>query len=393
MMNENGLLRFEGNKKILFVTNAYPPTPAAAAVVHKNLLDNFHADVFAIATTKTGFENKMVDNREVRQSMINYSLEHFSGKLHKFSLSFQRKWGLLNLDRIIKREKPAAIVASYPDMHFLEMGYRAAKKHELPFFPFFHDTMAEALFNTPLRLRAKNLQDEVFAYSKEIFVMSDGMADLYKKKYGLKAIPLKHTYNEPIPNTLPTGVPEKMALWGGDVYDINQRGVKRISDFLKNNGYGLMMTTGRSYSDLALLGIRGSHIKRYFFPSRADYIDNLKKMEILILAIDWPDESKMHEDELATIFPTKTIEYLAAGRPIIVHCPEHYFLSKFFKKHDCGILVNTRDPGEINKLISSPLEDLELLQKRVRNGFLTLQQFNGKKIGRMFKNTIDANVG
>ena len=68
---------------------------------------------------------------------------------------------------------------------------------------------------------------------------------------------------------------------------------------------------------------------------------------VLLLALDAPHESNVHRDELATIFPTKTPEYLASGRPVFAHCPSDYFLARFLNEHGCGAVVSEDDDNAI----------------------------------------------
>ena len=48
-------------------------------------------------------------------------------------------------------------------------------------------------------------------------------------------------------------------------------------------------------------------------------------------------------DEFRTIFPTKTIEYLISGRPILAHSPADAFLTKFLVENDCALVVDRPD--------------------------------------------------
>jgi glycosyltransferase involved in cell wall biosynthesis len=46
---------------------------------------------------------------------------------------------------------------------------------------------------------------------------------------------------------------------------------------------------------------------------------------------------------IKTSSPGKLGDYLAAGRPILVHAPHESFVSQYFRKHQCGIVVDSRD--------------------------------------------------
>jgi glycosyltransferase involved in cell wall biosynthesis len=76
---------------------------------------------------------------------------------------------------------------------------------------------------------------------------------------------------------------------------------------------------------------------------------------------------------LKTSAPGKTAEYLALGRPILVHAPEDTFVSWYFKQQDCGIVIDQPDvaalAGKLRELFSHP-EIGTRLSKRAREAFL-----------------------
>jgi glycosyltransferase involved in cell wall biosynthesis len=61
-----------------------------------------------------------------------------------------------------------------------------------------------------------------------------------------------------------------------------------------------------------------------------------------------------------TAAPGKMAEYLAAGRPILVHAPPDSFLASYFRDHECGIVVDRGDPAELAAALESVLTDAAL---------------------------------
>jgi glycosyltransferase involved in cell wall biosynthesis len=110
---------------------------------------------------------------------------------------------------------------------------------------------------------------------------------------------------------------------------------------------------------------------------------------LLLLALSWPDESKIHEDELGTIFPTKTPEYLASGNLIVVHCPSTYFLARFLQENDCGIVIDTKSPEEMQQKLQAALSDVENVDRLRRNALKAAEMFQIEKVASVFSNTIE----
>jgi len=178
--------------------------------------------------------------------------------------------------------------------------------------------------------------------------MSQGMADFYQQRYKITTQPLPHSYPEPLSGTLPEKAPLQQVFWGGGIYGINRNAVRRVSAALKQRGHTFVLSTTVPAKLLTKWEILGEHVQLKFYPKRADYLRALQQQSVLVLALDWPDESTVHRDELATIFPTKTPEYLASGCPILVHCPEDYFLARFIREHQCGIVVSERSKDALD---------------------------------------------
>jgi glycosyltransferase involved in cell wall biosynthesis len=56
-------------------------------------------------------------------------------------------------------------------------------------------------------------------------------------------------------------------------------------------------------------------------------------------------------------FPTKLAEYLAAGRPIIVHAPSYATAASYVREHDCGVVVDRPDVEALVEAIDQLLGD------------------------------------
>jgi glycosyltransferase involved in cell wall biosynthesis len=125
-----------------------------------------------------------------------------------------------------------------------------------------------------------------------------------------------------------------------------------------------------------------------FYRQRADYLKAMQQQGVLILALNWPDETPQHEDELATIFPTKTPEYLATGRPIVVHCPEHYFLARFFRENRCGLVVTERSIEALVQAIRHLLEDPVAVSELRQSALTAARIFSADQIARRFQTVV-----
>jgi glycosyltransferase involved in cell wall biosynthesis len=309
----------------------------------------------------------------------------FSSRLDRTWQNWLMPLRISSLVRIVERTKPGVLVAVYPDYHFLAAAREAANRARIPWVAYLHDTLGEGLANTDLAARAARLQEQVFSEASRILVMSRGMADLYSEEYGLSCTSIEHTYPEPIPTDLPGTEPARQAFWSGAIYSINERALARCAEALGRIACPFLLATDASLSDLARRGFTGDHLRVNFFSRRPEYLNVLRQQSLLVLSLSWPDESSVHESELSTIFPTKTPEYLASGRPILVHCPEHYFLARFFREHGCGIAVTERSIEALTDACSELLHHPDRAEEMARSALSTARMFSPCRVATAFQ--------
>src|SRR5947209_17739116 len=58
-----------------------------------------------------------------------------------------------------------------------------------------------------------------------------------------------------------------------------------------------------------------------------------------------------------TAAPGKVGEYLASGRPVLVHAPRGSFVSWYFREHECGLVVDEDDPRALARGLVKLLGD------------------------------------
>lgn len=297
------------------------------------------------------------------------STAHFAGFNYSFLPKRLLVYGHL-ISRLIARRKiaslirkynPAFIIAAYPQLTLFSAAVKEAERHGIPYFAYLHDTIEEALSRGSLKKQAAEIQKMVFRSAAGVFVISDGMQELYARKYGLETTVVRHIYPEDIFPVTQSG--NGRAFWSGAVYGINHRALARLVRACAHEGMAATFTGNTPASDLQLFGFPTDFIHRHYYSKRSDYLSAVAQHSLLLLCLNWPDESTVHPDEMATIFPTKTPEYLASGVPVVVHCPEDYFLAAFFRENACGLVISTRDEAEIDRELSAFLANKPLQQE------------------------------
>lgn len=391
-MDINSKKKIVKNGVIYFITEAFPPVLSGSSIVNYNLLSYFTHESYVVFMPKTKFKRKMTAKSEAKVKYIAFSFEHISSKLHRWLLPIQLNFSKYLILFLSKFDNPQAIVVTYPSLFYLEIGIYVAQKLNLPLIPYLHDTIVEALAGSSLEKKSNEIQKKLWKSSSKIFVMSRGMKDLYKRKYNIECDTLIHSNVEYIMDkenlkTINTMTPK--CFWAGDIYNINNRALVRIVKVLNEIGGRVEFTSPKTKVELINMGIELNLNSINFYENRTEYLSALGQSDILILALNWQEESSIHHDELETIFPTKTPEYLASGKLIIVHAPESYFISRFFYENRCGIVITNPEPHKIKEKLTKILNRPELLYEYQRNALYTARMFNIKYVADIFSEKIN----
>jgi hypothetical protein len=356
-----------------------------------NLISNLDKNIVAgVVTHSNNWKEK---NETINNIGIHYIFNELN-LIHPFFKYYFRKIFMksaqVKVQKIINETKPTHIVCVYPDLDFIDLGIQISIKNpDIEFIPYLHDTIFEGLIYKKYYKRAKKIQDYIIKNNKKILVMSEGMKDLFDKKYNCTTTPILHSFSEKIDKKIFINSERNNSMfWGGSVYSINKCSAKRFESALSKLSIKLRLSNANKIENLLENGLRKNNIEIMPFLSRKDYLNLLKKQDALLMAIDSDLESPVHHDELATIFPTKTIEYLMSGKPIIVNCPKNYFLSQFFEKYNCGLVIDSTDSNEMANLIDNYLNNLSLQKKHIENGFNTLDMFNILSVKKDFMKVI-----
>ena len=376
-------------EKILFIGAAFPPSVGGSVVVMKQLLKHYSPMSYNVVTLKSAGDSGDADFER-------HTLRIGTKKIRPYNLGLwvrflQMPFCVAEVCRYAKKVGSTKIVCIFPTIDFLFLGNMVAKKTALPLIVYMHDTVAEALSKTTFAWPAVLLQKSVFRRAAKILVMSEGMRRLYEDKYGLNCVSIPHTYGEKIdvPSSL-TGNIAHQLFWGGAVYGINEFALRRVLAASQKRNIPFLFTS-RNKEILAKslnVSIGDSALETTYYDSREAYLEALKTNGIMVLALDYPEESGFGAEEVATIFPTKTPEYLASGAPILVHCPSDYFLARFFKERNCGVVVSEKDSAAISRAIDFLLKGGDQVTRIRENALKAAEEFSARHICELFSKAL-----
>jgi hypothetical protein len=380
--------------RILMMTTVVPPAPTGVAFVVNGLLSQFDRDEVVVAAQRWQW-NSPDQTHEPNGHPV-----HFIDRQWTWPKRGQRyvhwlKWLLVprmayRLIKLARSQRCEAIFAHFPDEQCLCAAYLAARRTGLGFYPFFHNTYRENrrglayLFASWLQLRA-------FRKAKVVFVMSRGMQEEWRRIYPEQRFePLVHTFQGEVPlsGQLPAVNCGRVRLgYLGSIGEANLDALRRVCQVVNESpNLELNIYSGAPGWFLEKEGLIGPRIRHEQPP---DEVLQAKLRENELLFLPHGLTGGLAPIEYRTIFPTRTIPYLLAGRPILAHSARDSFLTKWLREHGCAELVEDPDPGALRAAIDRLCRDEARRQQLVQNALSAADQFRAKRVVNDMKSIIN----
>jgi hypothetical protein len=202
-----------------------------------------------------------------------------------------------------------------------------------------------------------------------------------------------HTFNTVIPRfeNLPPIDRSRIRLgYLGWISQANLDALKRIRHVVNESpDLYLNIYSGSAGWYLRKEGLSGERIQ-HEQPTDDELIDALRRNDILFLPHGLT--GGLAPIEYRTIFPTRTIPYLLAGRPILAHSAANSFLSQWLRQKRCAELVESPDPGALRAAIDRLCSNLPLREELVRNALSAAEHFRADCVVAEMKRTINQHL-
>lgn len=264
---------------------------------------------------------------------------------------------------LARREGIVSIFANYPYGYFLVAAWLAARATGIPLHVYMHSLWEETPPSAADRIAARLLEGRIFRDAAAVYVPTEAAAAHYRAKHAVSPRLLPHAVNPadagpgdtpPVaPGSRAPGAPRTILFTGG-VYHMNcdalavmVRTVEKMALAPGEPPVRLLVCAPNDPASLARLGIAGERTEvRTVDTATAMRLQREADLLYLPLAFDTP-----WRDEIRTVFPTKAVEYLVSGRPILLHAPADCYTVEEAKRLGWAHVVDTLDPSALEAAI------------------------------------------
>lgn len=383
--------RNQTGDRVLFLSWTVPPAITGSAVVVENLAKQFTREEMVIAGERP-YGRPAADWKDVWPDIVYVAKGRSqTSRGTRWRRKLQVPFLILRCWRLVRRYRCDKLLVVFPSEEYLFAGYVVARLSGTRLYPYFHNTYLEQCEGNRIWYWfARWLQSAVFARAEHIFVMSEGMVRLYRERYPhVTCSALVHSFNEDIPDFSPPprpGVPLRLAL-SGNVNASCAESVVRVCSAIAKIESTLTIVSGTDRTYLQQLGLLQGHVKHELVP-RDMMLKYLGEADIIVLAHGFT--GTLSQEEYATIFPTRTIEYLISGRPILAHAPTGCYLTRFLREHDCALVVDVPQVEALLAAIERLRNDDALRSRLVQNALRAAERFRATRVASTLRSIFQA---
>jgi glycosyltransferase involved in cell wall biosynthesis len=254
----------------------------------------------------------------------------------------------------------------------------------LPHIVMVFDLWEENAYSDVARAFARVLEPRILRSAASVIVHNREMAEHYRAKYGIGCAVIP-TSVEALPAALPRlRESEKCReiLFAGAVYWAQEDALRRLSRVTRGlHGVRVAIVgAGADEEALRVLGIVVHRLERDLTPEL--FRARLDQADVLFLGLGF---ETAHPEVIRTAAPAKLPEYMASGRPILIHAPRGSHVAEYGRSGGFAEVVDVPDDEMLLAAILRLLQDDDLARERAeRAQELARDRHDAARVGEQF---------
>lgn len=368
-------------QKLLYICN-YPPCDlGGACIIMKQVFSRYDQSKLhilcddswlAAARGRPGNGGLLECSHQSVATYLKYDLRprRFFSKVRSLLNSLRSREIFRRAQKIVESEKIEALMIPLYDVEFAAAGYRLHKMYGIPFHVWECDEWEGISASVPyVKSLVTKLHPILLRDSATAWMTSPGMIRANKQRFGVDG---KFLFNFVDVDKFARVNPEDSSegpwkvIYTGAINGMFDECLLRIASWI-NQGISV---DGREvelaiYTNCDTRAYTGKHVKDMGFVPHHQMPDILSRGDALLVAVSFAGSSEIMRMTKTSLY-TKTIEYLAAAKPIIYVGPsdtaEHDYFGDVLKN------VLTADKESFVSALSSVLGDVKSRRALVARG-------------------------
>ncbi|MDP3938392.1 MAG: glycosyltransferase, partial [Deltaproteobacteria bacterium] len=301
-------------------------------------------------------------------------------------------WVAWRAFRIARRDHVKAIFGNYPFGYFLLAAWMASRLARLPLYVYMNSLWEETTDSRADEVAAHLLERRIFRDAARVYVPTEAAADHYEAKHGFRPALLPHAVS-PDDEAPPAerggergpGMPLRILFTGG-VYKMNRDALVSMIEAVKGMGrlpdgreVKLLVFAPNTPQGLAAMGIvPGERVETGFVDTQTA-MKLQREVDLLYIPLAFETPWK---DEVRTVFPTKAVEYMVSGTPILLQAPAGCYTVADARRHGWAEVVDSLDPSSIRAALQRLFSDEALRRSLVEGARTAAAGRDARRIAR-----------
>nr|WP_176733333.1 glycosyltransferase [Bosea sp. BIWAKO-01] len=264
----------------------------------------------------------------------------------------------------------------------------AARRLKLPFVAYLFDDPVYQWEAGPYRRLARFWEKRWAARAAKVIVPNEVLAEdvrvrvpraslaIVRNPVDLGQIEPGGFGSVPVPQAgpPPTAQAPWTVLYTGSVYNAQASAFRNLIAAMERTGgrFQLHLHTAQGEAQVRDNGLVGPFVRRHDHLPQAQALARQREADILFLPLAF--ESPIPE-VVRSSAPAKVAEYLASGRPVVVHAPRGSFVSSYFAARGAGLVVDQPDVEALAQALNRLSEDAALRANLIKNARAAAQEF------------------
>jgi len=378
-------------RQLLFI-NDYPPcTAGGAPVITRQLFRHYDPERMDVVCCGSWYDELPPKVRETFLPCRHTSIRSFRTNLRPrriFSpldatLNCLRLDHIMRVGRRIARER--GVEAIFSTSFGSEMPHAAfflSRELGVPFYYFESDRLDAYFTCRRAEKLIKKHRLDFLRSAKKLWLTSPAMIESYRRDYGVDGEFLFHfvdaaDYQNAVRDAPPLPDDRLELVYTGSINSLFYDTMKWFCDWL-NRG---LVIEGRQVEMTIYTGsprpeLLGPHVRSPGLVKLEEIPAKLAAAHVAAVLVSFTQEPGI-KAQVETSLYTKTIDYLASGRPVLVVSPSYSAEVDCFK--DVACIVNQLDQGQVAEALKRLIVDREYTEDLRRKGFAMVERHHSMR--------------
>ncbi len=217
----------------------------------------------------------------------------------------------------------------------------------------------------------KLFHQRILRAARKVWVMSDQMAEDLSARFGVKAEELpscievdkfaRHRHGERANHE------EFRIVFTGSVYTPQSGAIRNVLEAIRSRSDvnpSLVIYSSQSEDEITRQGIAGPRLRVERSVPYEKVPELFTDADALLLPFSFDEDQK---SVVSTSLPSKSVEYLASGVPVIVHAPPYSTVARLARDEGWAEVVDKPDVGQLGDALARLANDEPLRKRLVTN--------------------------